>query len=464
MNQLEQLTKLQRKQEESQPFSENDKKILKQLSQCNSSYYKAKIIDMLIYELEDWSYEILKVMVKDQDRLVAEMAVRSLANFIKAKDFANLLEEFEECTDFIKYDIVDMIGYIGFKRKLSDDVIKERMQEILSKLKKDSRAVYSTYAELYYVTKEEKYIYKILKDLKSKDEDIRHHILYTIDGIIIENNLKSKKLLNDHKQLLQKMEQKLYVNMEYEERYNHIFRERLIRSIRKTLGKSTEIIYPKERNFYEQIPDDLEHILQRCIFELYYPIHDDRQEIVLNLLKENKDKIKDESFYIFGSYIESLYGNDDVNVYQEWLEENGSRENEAIILYLRAVWEVASSDYEVSNKRALRYAKKALKCAKAFFKRKNHESKRLVIFGAGEGNRTLVSSLEGWCSTIELRPRTSICYHSRRLMSTVLLRHSTTIVTPLLALSRSWSRRRSSQRAKARLVASSKMEKRSPGI
>ena len=79
MNQLEQLTKLQRKQEESQPFSENDKKILKQLSQCNSSYYKAKIIDMLIYELEDWSYEILKVMVKDQDRLVAEMAVRSLA-------------------------------------------------------------------------------------------------------------------------------------------------------------------------------------------------------------------------------------------------------------------------------------------------------------------------------------------------------------------------------------------------
>ena len=37
------------------------------------------------------------------------------------------------------------------------------MQEILSKLKKDSRAVYSTYAELYYVTKEEKYIYKITK-------------------------------------------------------------------------------------------------------------------------------------------------------------------------------------------------------------------------------------------------------------------------------------------------------------
>ena len=26
------------------------------------------------------------------------------------------------------------------------------------------------------------------------------------------------------------------------------------------------------------------------------------------------------------------------------------------------------------------------------------------IYGAGDGNRTRVSSLEGWCSTIELHP------------------------------------------------------------
>ena len=29
----------------------------------------------------------------------------------------------------------------------------------------------------------------------------------------------------------------------------------------------------------------------------------------------------------------------------------------------------------------------------------------VVKAGAGEGNRTLVSSLEGWCSTIELHPQ-----------------------------------------------------------
>ena len=28
----------------------------------------------------------------------------------------------------------------------------------------------------------------------------------------------------------------------------------------------------------------------------------------------------------------------------------------------------------------------------------------LNIYGAGTGNRTRVSSLEGWCSTIELHP------------------------------------------------------------
>ena len=50
MNQKKQLTKLQRKQEECQLFSKKDKKIIKQLSQCNSSYYKAKVMDRPTYK------------------------------------------------------------------------------------------------------------------------------------------------------------------------------------------------------------------------------------------------------------------------------------------------------------------------------------------------------------------------------------------------------------------------------
>jgi hypothetical protein len=33
--------------------------------------------------------------------------------------------------------------------------------------------------------------------------------------------------------------------------------------------------------------------------------------------------------------------------------------------------------------------------------------------GAGEGNRTLIASLEGWCSAIELHPQTVNCIGSR---------------------------------------------------
>ena len=36
------------------------------------------------------------------------------------------------------------------------------------------------------------------------------------------------------------------------------------------------------------------------------------------------------------------------------------------------------------------------------------------IFGAGDGTRTRVSSLEGWCSTIELHPQLSLRGHSAR--------------------------------------------------
>ena len=38
-----------------------------------------------------------------------------------------------------------------------------------------------------------------------------------------------------------------------------------------------------------------------------------------------------------------------------------------------------------------------------------------IQLGAGEGNRTLTTSLEGWCSTIELHP-----HHSKRITLLIL--------------------------------------------
>ena len=45
---------------------------------------------------------------------------------------------------------------------------------------------------------------------------------------------------------------------------------------------------------------------------------------------------------------------------------------------------------------------------------------KLLGDGAGEGNRTLVFSLEGCCSTIELHPRCVIPYHGMSAVSTRL--------------------------------------------
>ena len=47
---------------------------------------------------------------------------------------------------------------------------------------------------------------------------------------------------------------------------------------------------------------------------------------------------------------------------------------------------------------------------------------------AGDGNRTHVSSLEGWCSTIELHPHICACPSQRRLVYLMLEYLSTTFL------------------------------------
>ena len=53
-----------------------------------------------------------------------------------------------------------------------------------------------------------------------------------------------------------------------------------------------------------------------------------------------------------------------------------------------------------------------------------------ISSGAGDGNRTRVSSLEGWCSTIELHPQIHLSavsalgfYHEKWKMSSLLLKN-----------------------------------------
>ena len=55
MNILEKLMKILEKSRKELLLSEEDKKIIKEISQCNNSYYRMRILDILKYELEDWS-------------------------------------------------------------------------------------------------------------------------------------------------------------------------------------------------------------------------------------------------------------------------------------------------------------------------------------------------------------------------------------------------------------------------
>ena len=353
---LEKLMKILEKSRKALPFSQEDKKIIKEISQCNNSYYRMRILDILKYELEDWSYDILKTMIEDKNRFVAEKSIFIIATFIKLKDFYELFRKTIN-DEFLNYASVEAMVYIGKERRIDEDIIEKQVRQMLSEVDERSCAIYRIYAYMFDITNDEKYIDNILNGLQSKNDDERYHALYTIDYIINENCL-------DREMLLDKIEKKLRDSMENEQRYNRIYRERLVNLIQEKSGKKREIIYDQEKIFHQKVLNDSKYILQRCIFELYYPINDDPYKIVLNLLEENRGKIQEEEFYIFGSYIESIYGWKEVNVYQQWLEDRGSKKNKAIILYLKAMWEFVKDDYNLLNKRALKYANQALTYAK----------------------------------------------------------------------------------------------------
>lgn len=349
MNLLEKLMSIINKQKQAILFSQKDKEIIREISQCNNSYYKTKVLDVLQCELSDWSYDISKYMIKDKNRLIAEKSISVIQEFKRLEDFLNLFEQYQ------KDEFIEAIGYIGIMRQLDDDIIEKRMKEILQNLEKKGYAKYRIYDYLFYITKNEKYLDAILNGLQSWDDDIRYQALYTVEDVIINE---------DDNKWLKKINKKLIDNIEKDKRYNRIYRERLINRIRERMGKKKTIICQKEKKLYQRLLLDEKFILQRCVFELYYPVNNDRYEMILELLEKNRTNMMEEQFFIFGSYVESIYGNSEINRYQQWLENNGSEENKALILYLRAVWEVAKDEYDLFNETALKYARESLECDK----------------------------------------------------------------------------------------------------
>ena len=135
MNLLEKLMSIINKQKQAILFSQKDKEIIREISQCNNSYYKTKVLDILQCELSDWSYDISKYMIKDKNRLIAEKSISVIQEFKRLEDFLNLFEQYQK-DEFINYELIEAIGYIGVMRQLDDDIIEKRMKEILQNLEK----------------------------------------------------------------------------------------------------------------------------------------------------------------------------------------------------------------------------------------------------------------------------------------------------------------------------------------
>lgn len=184
MNLLEKLMSIINKQKQAILFSQKDIEIIREISQCNNSYYKTKVLDVLQCELSDWSYDISKYMIKDKNRLIAEKSISVIQEFKRLEDFLNLFEQYQK-DEFINYELIEAIGYIGIMRQLDDDIIEKRMKEILQNLEKKGYEKYRIYDYLFYITKNEKYLDAILNGLQSWDDDIRYQALYTVEDVIL---------------------------------------------------------------------------------------------------------------------------------------------------------------------------------------------------------------------------------------------------------------------------------------
>ncbi len=179
--------------------------------------------------------------VADNIYIYPKSAPRNLILQTRTSDCnsANLFEQYQK-DEFINYELIEAIGYIGIMRQLDDDIIEKRMKEILQNLEKKGYAKYRIYDYLFYITKNEKYLDAILNGLQSWDDDIRYQALYTVEDVIINE---------DDNKWLKKINKKLIDNIEKDKRYNRIYRERLINRIRERMGKKKTIICQKEKNY-----------------------------------------------------------------------------------------------------------------------------------------------------------------------------------------------------------------------
>lgn len=362
MNLLSKISCLNKKQRLGIIFQEGDKKFAEEISKCNSSYYKSKLIDILAFEKEEWSYKILKTLVYDEDEIIAEKAVDIIGeSFKKEQDFWRLFEEAENTSEFVKSWIIMMTGYIGLQRGIDDDIIIKRFMSLLNMNQDSFYIQLMIYEWLYIMTNHNEYLEKILFGLENDNHEIRYQTLYVLNDIIYDGELSDWEMLGQ-------MQKLLCADRKDELRYNRIFRERIFQYIIEKKGgvDNKNYIYEKENQFFSKIYTafsecvTVDSLMTYCIFKMYYPVEDKTQEII-ELLRKYINRIGDERFLIFAAYVECKFGEEMNNVFLNKLQKKDLQgEGKAITLMLQALWELELNPTVLCNKKALENAENAL--------------------------------------------------------------------------------------------------------
>ena len=165
------------------PFMEEDIALVKQIAVSGSP--SGKII-------EDWSYEILRMLSKDSNETVRVHAITKLSQFLKTQDFWTLYEEFSDDTPFVTAAAATAVDYIGIEKEIDQGIRIRRLLEIKEKVPDSLVYVHLVIdAKLFLDTEEDRYLKAICRHRQDEDENVRLQVEDSINEIM--TNVQDKE-------------------------------------------------------------------------------------------------------------------------------------------------------------------------------------------------------------------------------------------------------------------------------
>lgn len=174
------------------PFAEEDIALAKQIVVNGSSSGKKDLIFLLEEYIEDWSYEILRMLSKDSNETVRVHAITKLSQFLKTQDFWTLYEEFSDDTPFVIAAAAAAVDYIGIEKEIDQEIRIRRLLEIKEKVPDSLVYVQLVIdAKLFLDTEEDRYLEAICRYRQDEDENVRLQVEDSIDEIM--TNVENKE-------------------------------------------------------------------------------------------------------------------------------------------------------------------------------------------------------------------------------------------------------------------------------